>query len=98
MLEYIIRPDEGEEFDLHLEKWSEVFRPKSFDSEVIEGWGALRLRILDCELSFSPEPPGTHIAFECDKIDRDLANAIVREIVESAEDFTGQTGLVIPLQ
>ena len=98
MLEYIIRAEDGEEFDIHASKWRDVLRPISYESEVIEGWGVLRLRILECEVSFAPEPPGTHIAFECENIERDIADAIVKEIVESAESFTGQKGTIIPLQ
>jgi hypothetical protein len=98
MLEYIIRANDGEEFDIHSSKWSEVLRPKSYESEVIEGWGLLRLRILGCEVSFSPEPPGTQIVFECENIERSIADAIVKEIVENSEAFTGQIGVIIPLQ
>ena len=98
MREYLIRTMDDEEFEIHLSKWAEVLRPKSYPSKVIEGWGALRLEIADCEVSFSPEPPGTHIVFTCDDISPDIADAIVQEILESAESHTGQKGKVVPLQ
>jgi len=98
MREYLIRTIDEEEFDIPQAKWGEVLRPKSYPSEVTEGWGALRLKIAGCEVSFSPEPPGTQIVFESGDISAEDADAIVHEIVESAESFTGRRGKVIPLQ
>ena len=63
MREYLIRTIDDEEFDIPYPKWGEVLRPKSYPSKVIEGWGALRLDVEGCEVSFSPEPPGTQIVF-----------------------------------
>src|SRR5687768_11236135 len=97
-MEYIICDVDGEEFNIPYQKWGEVLRPKSFPSEIIAGWGALRLRVAGCEVSFSPEPPGTQIVFESSDISTEVADAIVREILENAESFTGQKGKVIPLQ
>ncbi len=98
MREYLLRAIDDEEFDIPHPKWGEVLRPKSYPSKVIEGWGALRLEVLGCEVSFSPEPPGTQIVFESGDISPEVADAIVQEILESAESFTGQKGKVIPLQ
>jgi hypothetical protein len=98
MREYILRDESGEEFDIPMQKWEEILRPKTYPSEVIEGWGALRLKVADCEISFSPEPPGTHVVFECEDISPTVADAIVREILERAESFTGKKGELIPLQ
>ena len=96
--DYLIRAADDEEFDIPQAKWGKVLRPNSYPSEIIEGWGALRLKIACCEVSFSPEPPGIQIVFEGGDISAEDADAIVREIVESAESFTGQRGKVIPLQ
>lgn len=71
---------------------------RSYPSKVIEGWGHLRIEVLGCEVSFSAEPPGMHIVFETGEISPDIADAIVREIAESAESFTGQKGKIVPLQ
>ena len=98
MREYLIRAKNGEEFDIHLSQWPEVFRPTSFPSKVIDGWGLLRIEVLGCEISFSPEPPGTQIVFESGAISPEVADQIVREILESAEAFTAQLGEIIPLQ
>ncbi|HSE31458.1 MAG TPA: hypothetical protein VLA93_07760 [Pyrinomonadaceae bacterium] len=98
MREYLIRADDDEEFDIPFSKWAEVLRPRSYPSKVIKGWGLLRLEVLGCEVSFSPEPPGTQIVFESGEIEPNIADAIVREIVESAESFTGQKGKIVPLQ
>ncbi len=95
-MEYIIKADDGEEFDIPYSKWKDVLVPKTIPFEVVaEG---LRLKIRDCEISFAPEAPGTHIVFECENFSQELADQIVREIVENAESFTGQTGLIVPLQ
>src|SRR5215203_7325022 len=98
MREYLIRTIDDEEFDIPYPKWSEVLRPKSYPSKVIEGWGALRLEVEGCEVSFSPEPPGMQVVFESGDIPAAVADAIVQEILESAESFTGQKGKVVPLQ
>jgi hypothetical protein len=98
MREYLIRTVDDEEFDIPPPKWSEVLRPKSYPSKVIAGWGVLRLWVEGCEVSFSPEPPGTQVVFESGDIPAEVADAIVQEILESAELFTGQKGKVVPLQ
>ena len=98
MYEYTICDVDGEEFNIPHREWSEVLRPKSYPSEVIQGWGALRLKVAGCEVSFSPEPPGTQIVFESGDIPVNVADAIVHEIVLSAESFTGQKGKVVPHQ
>ena len=98
MREYLIRAQNDEEFDIHLSQWSKVLRPTSYPSKVIEGWGLLRIEVLGCEISFSAEPPGTQIVFESGAISPEVADQIVREILESAEAFTGQPGKIIPLQ
>ncbi len=98
MREYLIRATDDEEFDIHISKWPEVLRPKSFPSKIIQGWGLLRLEVLGCEISFSPEPPGTHIAFESGEVSPEVAYQIVQEILENAEASTGKKGKIIPLQ
>ena len=98
MREYLIRDEDDEEFDIHLSNWPEVYRPKSYPSKVIDGWGLLRLEVLGCEISFSPEPPGTQIVFESGEISAEVADQIVREILERAEAFTGRKGKIIALQ
>jgi len=98
MREYIIRTKAGEEFDIPLAKWKDVFRPTTFDSNVIEGWGAVRLKVHDCEISFSPEPPGMQIIFECDDIDESTADLIVSEILSNVERYCGVEGEIVPLQ
>ena len=98
MREYLIGTIDDKEFDIHHSKWAEVLRPKSYPSKVIEGWGALRLEVAGCEVSLSPEPPGTQIVFESGDISPEVADVIVQEILESAESFTGQKGKVVPLQ
>jgi hypothetical protein len=52
MREFLIRGDDDEEFDIPHSKWSDVMRPKSYVSKVIEGWGALRLEVAGSEVSF----------------------------------------------
>ena len=96
--EYLIRADNDEEFDIPLSRFGDVLRPRSYPSKVIEGWGNLRIEVLGCEVSFSAEPPGMHIVFETGEISADIADAIVQEIAESAESFTGQKGKIVPLQ
>jgi len=98
MREYIIRAKTGDEFDIPHPEWNDVYRPRSFSSEVIEGWGALRLSVAGFEVSFSPEPPGTCIYFESDNISADMADQIFNELLASAEQYTGVEGEVIPLQ
>jgi hypothetical protein len=98
MREYLIRAADREEFNIHLSKWPDVLKPRSYPSKVIQGWGLLRLEVLSCEISFSAEPPGIQIVFESGEIAPEVADQIVKEIVESAEALTGQQGEIIPLQ
>jgi hypothetical protein len=98
MREYLIRAANDEEFGIHLSKWPQVLRPKSYPSKVIQGWGLLRLEVLGCEISFSAEPPGTQIVFESGEVSPEVADQIVREIVENAEAYTGRKGEIISLQ
>src|ERR1044072_13094 len=97
MREDLIRAEDDEEFDIHLSKWPELLRPPSFPSRGIEGWGLLRIEVLGCEISFSPEPPGTQIVFESGEVSPEVAYQIVQEILENAEAHTGRKGKVIPL-
>jgi hypothetical protein len=46
--------------------------------------------VLGCEISFSAELPGTQIVFESGAVSPEIADQIVRGILESAEAFTAQ--------
>jgi len=96
--QYLIRADNDDEFDIPFSKLGDVLRPRSYPSKIIEGWGHLRIEVLGCEVSFSAELPGMQIVFEKGEISSDIADAIVREIVEGAESFTGQKGKIVRLQ
>ena len=98
--EFLIRSTDREDdlaFHLPPEKWGEVLRPASIASEVIPGWGNLRLRVLDSEVSFSDEEVGIQVAFETGSVSHEQAERIVREIATSATRATGVDSEIVPL-
>ena len=97
MLEYIIARTDGDYFELHYSQSSDTFRPVTFPSKRVEGWGEWRIEVEGCEVSFSGEPPGYHVVFGCDDIEPDTARKIVDEILLNIERVTGQKGEVIEI-
>lgn len=97
MLEYLIKPVESDFFDLFPKEWSNVLRPTTFPSKIIDGWGNLRLEIEDCEVSFSDEEVGIQICFEHYDIPEEKAASIVGEICQQLVLITGEKAKVISL-
>ena len=92
MLEFLIRRTDGEWFD---KAWS-ACNPKTFDYEVIPGWGNHRIRVLGVEVSISDEEPGYQVSFD-GNIDPVVARRIVEEMRENLEAATGQRGRVVEI-
>src|SRR5438552_18306101 len=97
MLEYIIARTDGDYFDLHFEQLADALHPITFPSKKVEGWGEWRIEVEGCEVSFSGEPPGYQVSFECDDIEPDTARKIVNEILLNVESLTGQKAEVIEI-
>ena len=97
MLEYLIQPVESEFFQFSPNEWSDVLRPTSFQSKVIDGWGNLRLEIEGCEVSFSDEMVGIQICFKNCDIPKEMADLIVQEICQQYVLLTGEEAIVIPI-
>ena len=92
MLEFLIRRTDGEWFDNAFS----ACNPKTFEYEVIPGWGNHRIRVLGVEVSISDEDPGFQVSFE-GEIDEKIARQIVEEMRENLEAATGQKGRVVEL-
>jgi hypothetical protein len=97
MIEFLIKRTDGDWFDLHASRFTEVLRPASFPSNQVEGWGDHRIEIRGCPVSFSYENPGIQISFEGDSLTEAEASQVVSEIAESITRATGQKSQVIPL-
>ena len=63
-MEYQIRCNESDWFDLKKDDFATAFKPNSFESTVIQGWGDHRIIISGIEISFSYEDPGIQVVFE----------------------------------
>ena len=98
--EFLIRSTDREDdlaFHIGHGEWGNVLRPSSVPSEVIAGWGNLRLRILDSEVSFSDEEVGIQVIFESGSVSHEQAERIVQEIAGSATRTTGIETEIVPL-
>ena len=62
MKEYLIRRKDKDFCLFHVSKYSHVLHPSSVESKKIEGWGEYRIKIGECEISFSFEEPGIQIS------------------------------------
>ncbi len=98
MLEYLIRQIDDEEFFIPYQNWKDVLRPSSFAFNIVQEANSFYLKVEGCRVSFSPEPPGLQISFEDCSLKADVADHIVREILESVESFTKRKGKIISLQ
>ncbi len=97
---YIIRTiDLDDDLAFHIADWAVAFRPSSIPSEVIRGWGNLRLRIWDTEVSLANEGPDVQVDFHSDEPYKSLSEEqeklIVNEMCESAVRYTGIPAEVI---
>ena len=95
-LEFLIKRSDGEWFNLHVNRFREVLRPRSFSSHPVPGFGDHRIEIRGCAISFSYEDPGILVCFENDNITPETAALIVDEIANSISNATGQKSEVIP--
>lgn len=98
MREYLIRQIDDEEFFIPYQSWRDVLCPSSFPSNIVQESGEFYLDVEGCRVTFSPEPPGLQISFEECGVSAEVADQIVREILQSIESFTGRRGKVVPLQ
>lgn len=96
-MEYLIERADGEWFDLPYAAYADVLHPTSFAWQRVAGWGDHRIRILDCDMAFSDEPPGMQVIFEGDTISRMQAQQIMEEIAQNIARATGQTARVVEI-
>ncbi len=95
-LEYLIRPNEDDWFNLHKDDFEKALRPTSYAFSVIDGWGDHRIEINDVQIAFSYEDPGIQVIFDGD-VEQEIADQIISEIKNNLEKTTNQTGRVIQL-
>ena len=96
MTEYLIRRTDGEWFDIPASRAAEAYRPTSFASQRIDGWGDWRIRCEGVEISFSYEDPGIQISIDGD-LPKNVADQIADEVRQNIERVTAQRGRVVPL-
>ena len=83
--EYLIRRRDKDFCLVQVGKFSNVLHPNSFESEKANGWGDYRIKIRDCEISFSFEEVGIQVSFEICEIDDEKAETIIDEICRNVE-------------
>jgi hypothetical protein len=96
MAEYLIRRADGDWFDIPAPRAAEAYRPTSFASERVDGWGDWRIRCEGVEISFSYEDPGIQVCIE-GELSEAVADQIADEIRQSIERVTGQKGRLVAL-
>lgn len=95
-MEYLIRCNHSDWFNLRKDDFATILKPISFESAVIQGWGDHRIKVNGIEVAFSYEDPGIHVIFEGD-VNEEFAEQFVDEILSNIERTTGQTGYILPL-
>ena len=95
-LEYLIRPNDADGFNLQKVDFEQALRPTTFSYSIVEGWGEHRIEVNKVEIAFSYEDVGLQIIFD-GQIEQDVANQIIHEIKGNLEIVTNQSGRVIQL-
>jgi hypothetical protein len=97
MIEFLIQPVNDDWLNLYKDQFAQVFLPRSFPSQPIEGWGDYRIRVKGTEIAFSYEDPGIQVSFEGGEITEVQAKQIIDEICINITTFTNQQCRVVPL-
>ena len=97
MLEYLIKPDGDDWFEIPYPEYPRVLRPISLPSRQIPGWGSHRIEVEGAEVSFSDEEFGFQVAFETGTADPTRARAIIDEICRNIESQTGSRTKVVEI-
>jgi hypothetical protein len=85
VIEYLIRTQYSDEWPpVHRDGLAKVLIPAGFDCDVVDGWGDLRLRCGEAEVSFSGEEPGWALSVEGDLTEVEAFIARVTEQVSQA--------------
>ncbi len=95
-MEFIIKRNDGEWFDLDKDEYDDVLKPNSYNYDIIDGWGNHRIKVNNCEISFSFEFVGFQICFEDEpgeSITDEDAEIIIKEILSNIEQSTKQKGI-----
>lgn len=95
-MEFLIRPNEVEWFDLSQPSFAEAFAPQSVPAKQIDGGGDYRVAIGDVDVFFYYEDPGIHVCFE-GEIEEALADRVIEEILANITRITGQQGRIVRL-
>ncbi len=77
------------------DQWREALSPTTVETEQVDGWGNLVLRIEGCTVSFSDEPVGIQIFFGDTDLPEDRIEAIAEEIRQQAESFAGRRAVLV---
>ncbi len=95
-MEFLIKRQDGDWFDLKKDQFSAAFLPAGYAATPIQGWGDYRIEIQKCEISFSYEDPGIQVCFENSNVfTEDEALKIATVIATQISELTGQKARVI---
>lgn len=101
LIEFLLRQENDQEFDLLCTDYEKVLRPRSMKTT----WEQSKFELTTPQevISFSPEPPGLQVSFGDDAEFEDYSGTeeraikIAKEILENIEKHTGQKGKMIQI-
>ncbi len=95
MIEYLIKPTRSEWFNFPQD--SSPYHPLNMPYQKMEGdLGGARIRVEECEISFSYEDPGIQVSFDSE-VTQSLADKIIDEIRKSIEEAVSEPAEVVQI-
>lgn len=97
MHQYLIRRNDDDWFDLHVDDFPRAFRVTVVGTEPITGPAEYCLRTPGgATIDITYEDPGLHVCISHD-LDEAIADAIVEELLANVMTTTGQPGRIVKL-
>ena len=98
-MEFLIRPTQSMFFeDISFSDFPQLMRPNSFLFEVLDNSGDYRIKVQECEITFSDEMVGVQINFEGDYLTLETMRKIVAEIADNLRVESAQQVEVIEIE
>lgn len=98
-MEFLIRPTQSMFFeDISFSDFPRLMRPNSFLFEVLDNSGDYRIKVQECEITFSDEMVGVQINFEGDYLTLETMRKIVAEIADNLRVESAQQVEVIEIE
>ena len=97
-IEFILRGNQDEDFNLHVSQWPEALRPDGMEWSQPAGFVKEHLHVVvdGHEIEFSPEPMGWQVSFPS-SADLQWAQRVAEAFCRTMTRVSGQAGRVVPL-